>query len=180
MARINLARCTAGQKGKKRSQTFTAPADGISHVAFDRRIERCRLLRNAAFNFVKMRLDKPCHLSQGAVRKSGSGNASPARSRACKDFHTRRIEGRLACCQSNTRAKFWRAQAASLLFQSGSDLRQHVEDTQRRCNQFCVAYFCSAIFSARSSKDLSNDSSLRTFDNSLAKRSARPFPRSTR
>ena len=82
MARINLARCTAGQKGKKRSQTFTAPADGISHVAFDRRIKRCRLLRNAAFNFVKVRLDKSRYSSQRAERRSGcsrSRGTSPAR-----------------------------------------------------------------------------------------------------
>jgi hypothetical protein len=40
------------------------------------------LLRNTAFNFVEMRLDKPCHSSQGAGRRSGcsrSRGTSPAR-----------------------------------------------------------------------------------------------------
>ena len=83
MARINLARCTAGQKGKKWSQTFAASAYGIGHIAFDRGIESRRLFRNAAFNFIEMRLDKPCYSSQRAERRSGcsrSRGTSPARS----------------------------------------------------------------------------------------------------
>ena len=82
MSRVDFAGRATGQESKKRPQAFTAPADGIGHIAFDRGIESRRLFRNAAFNFVKVRLDKSRYSSQRAERKSAcsrSRGTSPAR-----------------------------------------------------------------------------------------------------
>ena len=71
MSGIDLAGRASSQEREKRSQPFTATAYGIGHIAFDRGIESCRLLRDAPFHFVEMRLNEQRHSSQRPQRRSG-------------------------------------------------------------------------------------------------------------
>jgi hypothetical protein len=61
MARIDLAGSAASEKCQQRAKAFSATAHSIYNVAFNCRIKRRRLLRNAGLNFFEMRLNQFGH-----------------------------------------------------------------------------------------------------------------------
>ena len=71
MFRIDFAGRAAGQKGKQRTQTLPAAANGVGYIAFDVGVKSGRLLHNPGFNFPEMRLHQLSHSSQWAERRSG-------------------------------------------------------------------------------------------------------------
>ena len=71
VARVDFASCAAGEKSKKRAQTFTPTADGIGHITFDVGIKSGRLPHYPVFNFFEMRLNQLRHSRQRARRRTG-------------------------------------------------------------------------------------------------------------
>jgi hypothetical protein len=57
VVRVYLARGAAGEKRQNRPKAFAATANCIHNIAFQRRIECCRLLCNSDLHFFEMRLN---------------------------------------------------------------------------------------------------------------------------
>src|ERR1035438_10555685 len=95
MAEIEFASRTARQKRENRSQTFSAPANSIRDIAFNRRIERGRLLRDACFHLFHLRLDELRYSRQRAVSRSDCRGA-------CKNFHEARMKDGLQRSEEHT------------------------------------------------------------------------------
>src|SRR6266480_1817508 len=79
MSRVYLPSCATGQERQQRSQTFASTTYSVDNVAFDRRIESLRLLRNARLDFLKMWLNQLRHFGQRAGGRSGRRSPSQAR-----------------------------------------------------------------------------------------------------
>ena len=90
---IDCAGRATGEERDKRAEPFAAPADRISDVAFNRRVECRGLFNDSLFDFVDLRLDQPGHPRQRA-RTARCGRRSAARSEACESFHAASIEAR--------------------------------------------------------------------------------------
>ena len=73
-------------KRDERAQTLALPANRISDVAFDRRIELGCLLLDPHFHLIEMDLHGACNLRQRSRSERVGGRL------ACENFHTRRIE----------------------------------------------------------------------------------------
>ena len=58
VARADIARRAAREQRQRRAQPLAVALDGVGHVAFDRGIERARLLADALLDRVKLGVDQ--------------------------------------------------------------------------------------------------------------------------
>ena len=102
MSGVDLAGRAAGQERNQRSQTFPMSPESVTDVTLDRRIKSGRLFDDSFYDLIEFWLDQLRDSRQRRERRTTRLNPSPAWTRACRNFHRRRIEGRVVGCQSNT------------------------------------------------------------------------------
>ena len=104
MSGVEFAGGAAGQEREQRSQTFSASADGVGNVTLNRRIERGGLACDPRVRLDRFAVARAAPLAP--VDRDEEPGALIAGRTSGRNFHKRRIEGRLMACQSNTSRDF--------------------------------------------------------------------------
>src|SRR5262245_21738847 len=104
MSGVDRPGSAAREQSQERTKSFASAANRVNDVAFDCWVECRCLLRDAAFDLFKVRLNQFCDFGQtkyGRAVRLRNCAATRAPIRAGEEFHEARIVVQVAGCQSN-------------------------------------------------------------------------------